>query len=379
MKRRHFLGSLGAVGLAAGTSTRSDRDCGPPPPASALRAGARFRNVDLPVPEDELVSGASRDSIPAITDPAFGPDWDALDAELDDPPVLAESEQVVGVEVGDVVRAYPLAVLDWHEVVNDTVSTADGTVPLLVTYCPLCRSAIVADRVVAGEPLTFGVSGLLYESDLVLYDTATESLWSQILATAIRGPLTGTELSLRPNTLTTWGAWREVHPDTEVLLPPPLSDTIVGRTSSDYDRDPYRGNGRANIVTIGIPGDIDPRLDPNLTVVGVVFRGAARAYPADRVADVGVVNDCLNGLPVVVASRSGDEPVAYVRGVDGQTVRFDRAGEYLVAGGSRWEITSGHAVDGPHEGTKLTQANDRSPMFWFAWAQFYPETDIWGS
>ncbi|MFC7027213.1 DUF3179 domain-containing (seleno)protein [Halomicroarcula sp. GCM10025324] len=95
--------------------------------------------------------------------------------------------------------------------------------------------------------------------------------------------------------------------------------------------------------------------------------------------DVGVVNDCLNGLPVVVASRSGVEPVAYVRGVDGRTVQFERDGEYLVAGGSQWDITSGRAVDGSYEGAKLIQANDRSPMFWFAWAQFYPETDIWGS
>lgn len=382
MNRRRFLGALGTSGLVASAGCLNGvggvtASGGAAPTAAAERGLSAYRNVSLPVPDSDLVRATARDAIPAITEPAFGSDWSDLPGETFEPPTLTDADTVVGVDVGGVARAYPLAVLTWHEVVNDTLPTTDGDLPLLVTYCPLCRSAVVADRTVDGSVARFGVSGYLYESDLVMYDTATDSLWSQVLARAIRGPRTGARLTLRPNTLATWGEWRSAHPDTEVLLPPPASGTVVGRVTHDYDRDPSSGYGRRTIVSVGVPDDIDTRIPPNVTVLGIAHRGTARAYPADRVADAGVVNDRVAGLPVAVTTTPGGELVAYVRRVDGRTFHVFRDGNVLVSARSRWDSTSGRALDGPHAGTKLRRATDRSPMYWFAWSGFYPDTELW--
>jgi hypothetical protein len=330
-------------------------------------APERFRNVELPVPEDELNRGASKDGIPAITDPVFAADWADVDATLDD------DERVIGVVRDGDARAYPLAVLNWHEIVND-----DFDVPVLVTYCPLCGSGVVAERRVEGEPATFGVSGLLWNSDLVMYDTVTDSLWSQILGTAIRGPATGTELSLLPATFATWAAWRDEHPDTSVLLPPPHSDTVRGRQSRDYERNPYAAYANTGRIGIGYNDDFDDdRLHPKASVLGIYANGVARAYPLEEVSTVDLVSDTVGDLPVVVAAGADGTLVAYERRVDGETLTFERDGEFLVAGDTRWRLLSGTGADGPLADTPLTRANDRSPMFWFAWADFHPETEIW--
>ncbi|ELZ74483.1 hypothetical protein C456_08948 [Haloferax volcanii DSM 14919] len=280
-----------------------------PADSTDAAAGDYSGPFELPVPEGELRRGAPRDAIPAITAPVFADDWtgfDEVDATLDD------GDEVVGVELDGVARAYPLAVLNWHEIVNDEF---DGR-PAVVTYCPLCGSAVVADGVAGGEPTYFGVSGLLWMSDLVMYDDRTNSLWSQVLATAIRGELTGETLSLLPSTISTWGEWRAAHPETEVLVPPPVSGTIRGRQTRRYDVNPY----------------------------------TCLLYTSEM---------CIRD--------------------SGETVEFDRDGSVLVAAGSRWDLLTGRALDGPHEGAVLTRANDRSPMFWFAWADFNPETEIYGS
>jgi hypothetical protein len=186
-----------------------------------------------------------------IDDPAFAADW----SDVDPPDAygdLADDDTVVGVEREGRVRAYPVSVLWHHEVVTDRVGG-----PLLVTYCSLCRSGMVAERRVEGEPTGFGVSGLLWRApavqqrasedanrsfavdaadasddlrtrnagNLVLYDARTGSYWSQVLARAICGPRTGDTLRVVPVTTATWRVWRRDYPDTEVLLPPPRSST----------------------------------------------------------------------------------------------------------------------------------------------------------
>ncbi|WP_367995943.1 DUF3179 domain-containing protein [Haloferax volcanii] len=343
-----------------------------PADSTDAAAGDYSGPFELPVPEGELRRGAPRDAIPAITAPVFADDWtgfDEVDATLDD------GDEVVGVGLDGVARAYPLAVLNWHEIVNDEF---DGR-PAVVTYCPLCGSAVVADGVAGGEPTYFGVSGLLWMSDLVMYDDRTNSLWSQVLATAIRGELTGETLSLLPSTISTWGEWRAAHPETEVLVPPPVSGTIRGQQTRRYDLNPYTSYQQSSDIGIGFNDAADDRLHPKASVVGVAADGVARAYPLDAVESAGVVNDTVGDLSVVVAASAGGSLVAYVRRVDGETVEFDRDGSVLVAAGSRWDLLTGRALDGPHEGAVLTRANDRSPMFWFAWADFNPETEIHGA
>lgn len=133
-------------------------------------------------------------------------------------------------------RAYPIKVLQFHKIVDHTLGE-----PLLVTYCPLCRSAMAARREVRDEPTRFGVDGRLWRENLLLYDGLTGSPWSQTAATAIRGPATGQRLVLRPATLTSWGNWRRNHPETAVLLPPPYSRTVAGDdlVLRDYASNPH--------------------------------------------------------------------------------------------------------------------------------------------
>ncbi|MFC7203474.1 DUF3179 domain-containing protein [Haloferax namakaokahaiae] len=375
MNRRRVLAACGCVvGLAgclgsdppvAGERTAKDGDS--TDGDSVARAGA----FDLPIPEDELRRGAPKDAIPAITSPSFSTDWSGFDEV---PVELEDSFEVVGVELDGISRAYPLAVLNWHEIVNDTF---DGR-PVVVTYCPLCGSAVVAERVVAGDTVYFGVSGLLWMSDLVMYDDRTNSLWSQVLATAIRGERTGDRLSLLPATISTWGEWKASHPETEVLVPPPVSGTIRGRQTRRYEVNPYTSYQQSSSIGIGYNEEVDERLHPKTSVVGITAGGVARAYPLDTVSSEGVVNDRVGDVPVVVAASADGSLVAYVRRVDGEAIEFERDGSRLVGGGSRWDLLTGRSLDGPHEGTTLSRANDRSPMFWFAWADFNPETEIYG-
>jgi hypothetical protein len=398
MRRRRFLGTVGSGlllsgagcvsggdGEASSTPERTPTEADTPTPTAApsrepasdpapdADVGGQtgdvetLADVDLPLERGpDLKRGAPKDAIPAITEPVFGEDWSDFDASLD------AEDRVVGVTVDGHARAYPLGILNWHEVVNDSFGG-----PLLVSYCPLCGSGVTAQRRVDGEETVFGVSGLLWNNDLVMYDELTESLWSQVFATAVRGPKTGETMTLRPSTITTWRKWRDEHPDTEVLLPPPASNTVTGEQTRNYDANPYDGYDES--ARIGIGGqNPDDRLHPKTSVIGVATDDVARAYPLDNVeAEGGVVNDTVGDLPVVVATADGSL-VAYVRRVDGETLEFDRDSDVLTAGGSRWAIVSGKALDGPHEGTTLERANDRSEMFWFAWADFFPDSGIYG-
>ena len=339
MHRRRYLalvGAAGATGLAGCAGYRGPTSGGSPsrsPSPTTVQVG----DVTLPVPGSEMVTAIHRDGIPAITDPAFGEDWSdwsAVPVEHRPPPAerpaLPDAFPVVGVERDGEARAYPLAVLDWHEVVNEEFGG-----PLLVTYCPLCGSGVVAERFADGEPTAFGVSGKLWRNDLVLYDRATESLWSQLLATAIQGPKTGTELRLLSSTLASWGEWRTAHPETRVLLPPPGSVAIGGRRKQvpDYGDSKYGYESQRQLVGF------------------------------DREA-AGLTERTL---------------VAYDRRVGGGTLRFESGDErHLLAGGSRWERTTGRAVDGPHEGRRLDRTDERTAMFWSAWFAFHPDTEVYG-
>ncbi|MDY6764245.1 MAG: DUF3179 domain-containing (seleno)protein, partial [Halobacteria archaeon] len=248
------------------------------------------------------------------------------------------------------------------------------------TYCPLCGSGVTAVREVDGEETVFGVSGLLWKSDLVMYDKRTGSLWSQILATAINGPKTGETLDLLPSTLTTWGEWRKTHPDSKVLLPPPISGTVVGEAPRHYEINPYEGYDDSRRIGIGSDEFEDDRLHPKRLVLGIRASGVAKAYPLNKVKEEKVINDKVGNLPVVVAVGPDNTLVSYVRRLNGKEFRFKPDGNrHMRGGGSRWLINTGRAVDGPHEGETLKKANEMTPMFWFAWLDFNPETTVYGN
>jgi hypothetical protein len=317
-------------------------------------------------------SALPRDRIPAIVDPAFGPDWGDLDAPNGTArPLLPADAPVVGVERDGQARAYPLRILDWHEVVNDDLGG-----PLLVSYCVLCGSAVVAERRVSGQRPVFGVSGYLWRDDLVLYDSVSASLWSQILATAVNGPLTGEQLSLVPASLTTWGAFQRANPGGEVLLPPPHSNTVAGpERTFDYFDPKYSYGDEDQLIGYDAGGGLESRT----LVVGIEHEGTATAYPFGAVREAGVVNDRVGDLPVVVTHTPADSMAAYVRRIDGETVTFEPDGNrFVTAAGSRWERETGRAVGGDAAGARLETATERSPMFWLGWSNFHPETAVYG-
>jgi hypothetical protein len=348
--------------LETGIGRGNGQSDGSSDPGSAARP---IVDVDLPLDDSDLTRAARPAQIPAITDPAFASDWAGV------PATLGDDEPVIGVAADGTARAYPLAILNWHEVVNDRFGG-----PLLVTYCPLCGSGVTAVRRVDGEATDFLVSGYLWQRDLVLSDDRTDSLWSQLLARAVRGPQTGERLALRPSVITTWAEWRRDYPDSAVLLPPPESGTVTGRSRGNYDTNPYSEYESYNPPDIG--GTNRSPLTPKTQVLGVATPHCARAYPLASVLDAGgVVNDTVGAVPVVVATTE-ESLVAYDRRVDGDALTFERTAKALVAGGSHWGLAAGRALDGPSEGAVLRRATDRSPMFWFAWSSFYPETSVYG-
>jgi Protein of unknown function (DUF3179) len=330
------------------------------------------------VPLDEIISGGpGKDGIPAIDDPNFEAvasiGW------------LEPQEPVIAFGIGDDWRAYPIQILVWHEIVNDTV----GEVPVTITFCPLCHTAIAFDRRVGERVLDFGTTGNLRHSDLVMYDRQTESWWQQATGRAIVGELAGTQLEFLPSQLIGWEAFRAAHPDGQVLS----RDTGHLR---DYGANPYPGYDEVDSDPSFFEDRtlIDGRLSPKVRILGVVIGEEAVAYPFPELAENPVVNDEVDGKPIVVVwtdgavsglgapTVAGGEVVgaanAFSRTLHGRTLTFepaDRGGMRDVETGSLWTF-DGQATAGELEGSRLDLLVADSP-FWFAWAVFRPDTRIW--
>lgn len=323
----------------------------------------------------ELLSGGPpRDGIPSIDDPQFisgdAADW------------LADNEPVIALEIDGDARAYPLQILTWHEIVNDEV----GGVPVVVTFCPLCNSAIVFDRRLDGDVYEFGTSGLLRHSDLVMYDRTTESLWQQFTGEAIVGDLTGAQLTFLPSTIISFADFREAYPDGVILS----RETGFRRS---YGSNPYAGYDTIGQNPFLFLGDPDGRLPAMARVVTVSLDAVDVAYPYDVLGEVGVVHDAPGGVELVVfhtfgtasaldqaeiaASRDVGATGVFSPVVDGDLLTFTRDGDVFVddATGSMWNIL-GQAVAGPLAGERLEPVV-HGDHFWFSWAAFRPETEIY--
>ena len=204
----------------------------------------------------EIMSGGPpKDGIPSIDEPKFAPV-----AEIDD---LADDEPVIGVVIGGEARAYPLRILIWHEIVNDSV----GGIPVTVTFCPLCNAAVVFDRRLDGRVLDFGTTGMLRNSDLVMYDRQTESWWQQFLGMAIVGELTGKELEILPSRLESWARFRDRAPAGLVLVP-----NNPGMRA--YGSNPYAGYDSLAQPFL-YDGETPKGIAPLARVVSLEDRGAA--------------------------------------------------------------------------------------------------------
>ena len=298
------------------------------------------------------------DAIPPIDQPVYG------DASAGD--WLAPDDLVLGYVAGGQAYAYPFKILNYHEIVNDNL---DG-VPVLISYCPLCRSAIVYDRRVDGDVLSFGNTSALYESDLVMVDRTTGSYWWQVAGTAIVGPLTDASLEPLPSVVATWTDWASLHPGTLVL-------TRATGFSRPYERDAFAGY--ADIIDSGrFPFPVgeaaqDARLRASALVVGVVINEVARAYPVENLIDP--INDEVGGNEIVVFPTEGGATV-FGAIVDDETLRFElRNGDFVdVETGSVW-TSSGVAVSGARQGATLTPFPSRT-TFWFAFVGAFPDVEL---
>ena len=258
----------------------------------------------------------ARDCIPSIDRPRF---VGAADADF-----LADDDLVLAIEVDTDARAYPTRILNYHEIVNDIVAGR----PLAITWCPLCGSGLAFEREFDGGPTEFGVSGVLFNSDLVMYDRRTGTLWDQVRGLGIVGPLTGSRLQPVPLSVTRWGQWRAAHPSTRVLSPDTGHDL-------DYDVDPYERYREGAGLMFPV-GATDDRVGPKTVVFGAFVDGQYIAWTERLLADQRRLED-----------RLGERELTVVYGDDGAVVISDaKAGREFVP----------------------------VRLFWFAWYAFHPET-----
>lgn len=283
------------------------------------------------VPLDEIVGGGPpKDGIPSIDHPKF---ISAANAGIR----LQENDPGIMLSFGGINRFYPFQILVWHEIVNDTVNGRR----VLITYCPLCFSGVVFDPTVDGVQAEFGTSGKLWNSNLVMYDRKTNSLWSQILGEGIVGDEAGVKLSVLRSDIVRFGDFRKLHPDGDVLS----RDTGFVRL---YGEDPY-GNYYTTPGTYFPLTNKDSRLNDKDFVLGIVVNGKAKAYYPPAIKDKGKIEDVFQGK-VIVAEYKKDIDVV-------ELFSKENAG------------TSG--------GEKKLVPLEHVGSFWFAWAAAHPQTALY--
>jgi hypothetical protein len=276
------------------------------------------RGVKYLVDPDKILSGGPpKDGIPSLDNPKFVPLSEA-DSWIED------NELVLAILHKGVKRVYPFQILVWHEIVNDTIAGD----PILVTYCPLCGSGIAYQRRIDGQAVEFGTTGKLYNSNLVMYDRRTDTWWSQIDGKAIVGELTGRELTAVSIDTVTWGQWKNLHPDSEVLS----RDTGFSRP---YGRDPY-GSYYVDSRLMFPVENSDQRVHPKTVIFGIEVNGVYKAYKEEDLLEHGTIEDTVAGTKIRITR--------------------DEAGIVTVT-----DLSSQREI-----------VKERD--FWFAWYAFHPDT-----
>jgi hypothetical protein len=328
------------------------------------------------VPLDEIRSGGPpRDGIPPIDRPVF-------ESVADARRWLQDREPVIVLTIGGESRAYPLQILIWHEIVNDTI----GGLPVAVTFCPLCNTAIAFDRRLGGVVYDFGTTGKLRNSDLVMWDRQTQSWWQQITGEAIVGTLIGSKLTAIPAPIVSAGEFRAAFPAGSVLS----RETGFDRP---YGQNPYVGYDDVESSPFLFNGKPDSRLRPMERVVAVEIAGQRVVYPFGELARRRVIEDAIAGRQLVVfftpgtASALDQSAIAMSRDIgatgvfapvtDGRQLRFRLDGDRIVdqETGSTWSVL-GKATNGPLTGAQLPPIV-HGDSFWFVLAAFYPDVRIW--
>ena len=346
---------------------------------SEIRKNIEWRKTDFSksiVDFDEIESGGPpKDGIPAIDRPKFI-SIDKADQWLDG------QEPVIVLTLAGQVRAYPLQILIYHEIVNDDIAD----VPVSITFCPLCNASIVFDRRVEGKVLDFGVTGKLRMSDMIMYDRQTESWWQQFTGKGIVGTYAGTVLKQIPASIVAYSDFREAYPTGLVLS----SDTGYSRP---YGSNPYRGYDQVGDYPFLFSGKIDKRLPAMERVLFVRHSEQQRLYPFALVSELSVINDALGDLKIVIFGKQGTlsaldavqikkskkivSVTAWSRQLDDQILSFEFTDNQIRdrESGSHWNIL-GKASSGPYIGRQLNEV-DSGVHFAFAWLAFHPDSDIY--
>ena len=300
------------------------------------------------------------DTIPPIDNPKYDEPGDAI--------WLLGDDFVLGYVAGDgQAYAYPHKILNFHEIVNDTLAG----VPVLISYCPLCNSGVVFDRRVDGAELTFGNTSALYENDLVMLDRQTSSYWWQVPGRAIVGSLSGTELVALPSLTMTWANWLALHPETVVLS----TDTGFAR---DYSRNPFVGyadrvNDGQTPFPVSAEAMQDDRLLPATLVIGVEVQAEAAAVPLEASAGLAIHETVGGSNVVVLVDEAGQGGGVYEPVAGDMTLTLTPAGNSLFTDAetnSSWDV-AGRAIGGPLAGTQLPAIGSRT-TFWFAYVASFP-------
>lgn len=279
-----------------------------------------FSLNDLRIPLAEIRRGGPpRDGIPSIDNPHF--------LKGNEASFMQDEDFIIGIKVGGIFRAYPVYILDLHEIVNDKI----GKQSFAITYCPLCNSATAFERMIDGKETTFGVSGLLYNSDVLLYDRKSESLWSQIIGESVSGPMSGESLIAMPVIMTTWRDWLQQYPETTVM-------TEKTGHNRRYDRNAYAGYRSSPDLMFPVAKK-NGKVANKEWIIGIEIKGETKAYPFSELSKhPSPIEDVVNGVRIQILYNTENKSAKIT----------DKNGNLLPA---------------------LT-------MYWFAWYAFHPETKI---
>ena len=318
------------------------------------------------IPLNEVYDGGpGKDGIPAVSEPKF--------ISVEEVDYLSDEDLVLGFAEGGEIRAYPHNILNWHEIVNDRV----GDAYISVTYCPLTGTGIGWNRVIDGEVNTFGVSGLLYNTNLIPYDRLTDSHWSQIRGDCVNGKLIRRQIETHHLVETTWRTWKEMYPSSKVMS----TETGYGRNYLVY---PYAGYTLMDDFLLFPVSHTDSRLLKKERVHGIVISGSARVYQfSDFGEQVIIKQDQFKGQDFVIVGNGKDNFIASYQSDpgDGTVLEFKAVqDQYPVVMTDQecnaWDLF-GMAVSGPREGTRLKPSGGFNG-YWLAFAAFFPGAQISG-
>ncbi len=359
--RRRFLKIAVGGGVAAGAAylllrNLSTGEAGLPSSSNACG------EYDLECIASHLVSGGPpKDGIPAINKPVF-----VTAAEADTKGWVNNGSMVDAIVTQTEPKAYPRSITVWHEIVNDTI---DGQ-PVSLTFCPLTGSSVIFQgKAPDGTPLTFGTTGMLYNSNLVMYDRQTNSTYPQILGIGISGPNKGVDLEQIPVTTTTWGRWKALHPNSQVL-------SRQTGYSRNYNAYPYGDYDSNNSVFFPVAYQ-SSSFNQKKVVIGTRVGRESLAVLRDEFRSKVVANLTLGGEPIATFyDPSTDFVRIFSRKTDGSTHTFNYDNSQIKDADTAtvWN-TLGHAVSGPLAGTQLQQMPHFQVM-WFGWYAFHPTTAI---